>query len=107
MSQRTDKVASIVQQTVARLLPEVLHDNIAQVSVTGVDVSPDLRHATVWIDVLGEDKDPVMATVLAARPRLQQELGQVLATKYVPRLNLRLDTGGDYAEHISELMRGL
>lgn len=107
MSQRTEKVESLVQQTVAAALPELLGKEAASVTVTGVDVSPDLRAATIWIGVLTGDPETVMKAVLAERGELQRLVAERLTTKFIPKLTLKLDTGGKYAEHIETILKQL
>lgn len=107
MSQRIAKVESLVQQTVAAAMPEVLGPVAANVTVTGVDVSPDLRNATVWLGVVGADTQATLAEVEQLRPQLQSKLAAAMTTKFVPRLHLRLDAGGQYAEHINRLLHDI
>jgi ribosome-binding factor A len=113
MSQRTQKVASLVQQAVAAelsALPEA-----AYLTVTKVDVTPDLRSCTVWIGVLAPRAattaaamaDRAFAAAQATRDQLQAAVARRLTTKFVPRLTLERDTAGEYAEHIDRLIRGL
>ncbi len=109
MSQRTEKVQSLVRQTVASTLAESLAGDNALVTVTGVDVAPDLKQAIVWIGLLGSDKDQsrVWELVEANRPEVQAAVAKVMTTKYIPHLEFRRDTGGDYAQHIEGLIKQL
>jgi ribosome-binding factor A len=104
MSLRVQRVESVVRQTVARHLPELLGANSGRVSVTAVEASPDLRQATVWIDVLGDNSEALFKEVVEVRAQLQQEVAAAMTTKFIPRLHLRLDKGGEYADHISRLL---
>ncbi|MFI5240478.1 MAG: ribosome-binding factor A [Candidatus Saccharimonadia bacterium] len=110
MSQRIAKVESLVQQVVAKSLIEVLPGESARLTITGVDVSPDIRSATVWVGVLADDEPAQQALfdrVVGMAGVLQQQLARVITTKFVPRLTFRLDTGGRYAEHINRLLGSL
>lgn len=107
MSQRIAKVESVVRQTVATALSELLGPEGAAVTVTAVEVSPDLRHATVWIGVVGADPETSFKLVREYQSQLQRRLAGTLTTKFVPRLELRLDSGGEYAAHVTDLLRGL
>ncbi|HUC86947.1 MAG TPA: ribosome-binding factor A [Candidatus Saccharimonadales bacterium] len=110
MSERTKKVASLVRQTVAAelsLVPEA-----ARLTVTTVDVSPDLRTCTVWIGVLAPPGDDARAeqlfkVALGARDQLQKAVARQLTTKFIPRVRLARDTGGEYAAEINQLISGL
>jgi len=109
MSQRTEKVESLVRQTVASALVAELGPAVARVTVTGVDVAPDLKQAIVWLGILGKDaeRQSLFEQVQAVRPRLQSAVAKTMTTKYVPRLELKLDAGGDYAQHINRIIREL
>jgi ribosome-binding factor A len=109
MSQRVAKVESIIQQVVATRLSELLERDAAGVTVTRVDAAPDLRNATVWIGLLGDEtaQNRLWAQVESSRPEIQAALGSKLATKFVPRLHFKRDTGGEYAAEIDRLLRGI
>lgn len=109
MSQRTEKVESLVRQTVAQALMQSLAADSARVTVTGVDVSPDLKQATVWIGVVGNDKQTkaLWEQIEAAKSETQRAVNKTMTTKYVPHLNFRQDAGGEYAAHIDSIIRDL
>lgn len=103
MSQRIAKVESLVRQTVAPQMVELMGSEGALVTVTAVDVSPDLRHADIWIGIVNDD-ELVFERVLEQRSELQRQLASVMTTKFVPKINLRHDSGGRYADHINRLL---
>jgi ribosome-binding factor A len=109
VSQRVAKMESLIQAVVASELPRLLDRDAATVTVTRVDASPDLRNATSWSGLLGgaEQREPLWKRLQQERGALQSALAEKVATKYVPRLHLRLDTSGEYAEHMERLLRGL
>lgn len=109
MSQRTEKVESLVKQTVASAMVHELGPVIARVTITTVTVSPDLKQATVWLGIVESDqkRQAVFEEVQAVRPALQAAVAKIMTTKYIPKLVLKLDTGGDYAEHINRIIREL
>ena len=53
MADRMRRVNESVRQVLAEALPELKDPRIGLVTVTGVDTTPDLRHATVYVSVLG------------------------------------------------------
>lgn len=107
MSQRVAKVESLVLQIVARDLVQELEKDAARVTVTRVDVTPDLRNATVWIGLLGdkEAQEKIWPEILKTVSKLQESVASNLKTKFVPRLRLKQDTGGEYAAKIEDLLR--
>ena len=50
------RVNESVRQVLAEALPELKDPRIGLITVTGVDTAPDLRHATVYISVLGSGR---------------------------------------------------
>lgn len=77
------------------------------VTVTEVRVSPDLRHATVFVVPLGgEAEAEVMAALRRNARYLKGEVGHRLRTmKYTPNLVFRVDESFDEASKIDELLR--
>lgn len=62
-------------------------------SITGVDVSPDLKYATVYVSVLGDEhaKKDILKALAGAAGVLRAELGRRKAFKSVPELHFRYD----------------
>ena len=77
------------------------------VTVTGVDTSPDLRHAKVYVSVLGKqaERDACMEALEHSRGYLQARLNAVSHMKRTPQLEFHYDGTLDNALHIDELMR--
>ena len=71
MSRRTEQVNELLREELSGLLAREVRDPRVSgiVSITGVDVSPDLRHAKVWVSVYGSDEDraSTMEALHAAR----------------------------------------
>ena len=66
MSERMRRVNESVRQVLAEAVPELKDPRIGLVTVTGVDTAPDLRHAVVFVSVLGSAKKQARDD---ARPR--------------------------------------
>ena len=109
MSQRVAKVESLVQHIVAAELSSLLEKDAAAVTVTRVDASPDLRNATVWIGLLGNPskQEALWARIEGLSGHLQASLSGKFTMKFVPRLHVKRDTGGEYAAEIDRLLREL
>ena len=105
MSQRTLKVESLIRQTVAPALTEALGRDAAQVTVTRVQVTPDLRHATVWVGLLTDEHEAIMNRLSGLTHRIQAQVSQKLTSKFVPRIELKLDDTGEYVDRLSRLLK--
>ena len=91
---------------IARRLDEPGLDT-ASVTVTDVEVSPDLRHATVYVRPLLEAHRAGLEEALNARARRIRGLvaPALRSMKYMPDLRFRIDTAEDYAARIDALLR--
>jgi ribosome-binding factor A len=79
---------------------------LSLVSVTGVDVAPDMRHAVVFVSALDHAQlDETLKGLAAAAPRLRAALGRQIRTKYTPELEFKADTGVVEGERIDALLR--
>ncbi|KPF79287.1 ribosome-binding factor A [alpha proteobacterium AAP81b] len=76
------------------------------VSVNEVRVSPDLRHATVFVKALAGGDDAAVIAALTSHGRyLRGEVARKLATKYTPELTFRRDDSFDAGAHIDAILR--
>jgi ribosome-binding factor A len=110
MSRRTQRVADVLRGELSDLLLRQVHDpRIKLVSVTDVDVSPDLRRAVVKVSVLGADEERTGAVeaLQHARGFLRRELAHRLRMRVTPELVFELDRGAEHSQKIAELLESL
>jgi len=109
MSRRTERVNDLLREEISDLLRSELHDpRVAGiVTVTHVDVSPDLRRADAYVSVLGseEERASTMAALVHARPFLRRELSHRLRLRYTPDITFISDTSMERAQELTDLMR--
>jgi ribosome-binding factor A len=94
MSTRTDKVASVIRHAVQDVITRGLNDPRVRglISVTKVEVAPDLADASVYVSVLPVDRSElVMHGLRDAAGFIQREIGPKVAARRLPRLQFRLD----------------
>jgi ribosome-binding factor A len=99
------KVNEAIKETLSTVIAaEGLKD--PRVTVTGVEASPDLRHAKVFVSVLGTqaERDATMEALDNSRGFLQSRLGASLRMKRTPQLQFFYDETLDNALHISRLL---
>lgn len=105
-NKRVYQVEEVVRRAVAVQIPQELPDIAPHLTVTRMDVSPDLRHATAWIGVVGKtDGDKAVERLSGLSGAFQQAVAKALATKFTPRLHFKLDTNAQYAEDIDRLLK--
>ncbi len=85
---------------------DVKDARIGAVTVTDVEVTQDLRHATVFVNVTGDDtrKTEALQGLSSAAGFLRSRLGRELRIRRVPELRFRIDRGYERAARISELL---
>lgn len=109
-SQRQRRVAKLVQSLVSDILRDEVDDPaIGFLTITGAEVSPDLRHATVYYSVLGSERQVEATTdgLRRARRFINVLLGDRLATKFTPSLQFRLDETPREAQRIERTLKQL
>ncbi len=104
---RTLRVNEVVREVIADELERCSDPRLTMVTVTGVNVSADLRHATVFYAALGRHDDDIPAALRAAAPHLQAVLGNQVRLKYLPRLQFREDPAIEHGQRVEEILRGL
>jgi ribosome-binding factor A len=107
VSQRIEKVQKVAREVLGEAIQNLKDPRIGFVTVTAVRVSADLRHARVFVSVLGDDeaRQTTMAGLASATPHLRAELGHQMRIKYLPELIFELDTGPEIAQRVEQLIR--
>ena len=110
MSQRTDRVDELLRQEIGAILSRDVRDpRIGFATITDVETTPDLRHARVWVSVIGPEAE--RAETLAALQRamgfVRHELGRRLRIKRIPDLHVRLDETSERGTRILRLLSEL
>lgn len=109
-SVRTLRVGEQVRHVLSEILQrgDVHDDTLAShlVSITEVRMSPDLRHATVFVKpLLGKDEDAVLKALRTNTAYLQREVAHRVQTKYAAKLKFLADESFDEGSHIDALLR--
>ncbi|HET6538343.1 MAG TPA: 30S ribosome-binding factor RbfA [Sphingopyxis sp.] len=103
-----------VGEQVRHVLSEILqrgdvHDDVLSrnpVSITEARMSPDLRHATVFIKpLLGRNEPEVLKALRTNTAYLQREVAKRIRMKYAAKLKFLADESFDEASHIEKLLR--
>lgn len=107
MSHRPEKVEQFIKKELSEILRREVRDpRIGFVSVTDVEVSVDLRHARVFVSVLGEDeaKAATMDGLRSALGYIRRELGSRLQMRYTPDITFRLDESIERGARVNKLL---
>jgi ribosome-binding factor A len=106
MTERMRRVNESVRQVLAEALPELKDPRIGLITVTGVNTAPDLRHATVYVSVLGSarKRKASLQGLEAAHGLLQGRLARQLRMKRTPQLTFEYDPSVERGVRMSRLI---
>ena len=105
---RTDRVGALLQAALSEVLLRGVKDpRIGMVTITGVKISPDLKHASVFVSTLGDAaaQARTLAGLASARPYLQSQAGRKLGLRFTPELRFEIDPSIGIAARLEELLR--
>jgi ribosome-binding factor A len=95
-SRRLLKAAAAIREVVSMaILAEMRDPRVRDVTVLGVEVSPDMRHAKVHVSIMGDETKQNLALrgLQSAAGFLQSKIASQIDTRYTPRLMFVLDQG--------------
>lgn len=105
-NRRLSRVSERIREGIAKALCRDAHNPLLRwVTLTGVNMSADLRHARVYFAITG-DHDPtdVEKSLKKATPFLQKQLGSI-GLRFVPQLAFHYDTSLDVGQRVDDLIR--
>ncbi|HET9582333.1 MAG TPA: 30S ribosome-binding factor RbfA [Gemmatimonadota bacterium] len=106
-NRRMRRLDELLRQEIARLILEEVRDpRVGFTTVMDARVSPDLRHARVYVSVLGDDaeKEAAVEALRRARWFLRGRLGSIVEMRYLPELEFELDRSLERASRIEEIL---
>jgi ribosome-binding factor A len=109
-SHRPERVGELIRQAVGEFLTGNVRDpRIGFVTVTGVEVSPDLSHANVRVSVMGSDEEKAKSLegLASAARYLRAQLARELRLRTSPELHFHLDRGIEHAQRIDRVLKEL
>ena len=109
-TRRQRQVAELLHEEISVLIQRRARDpRMGYVTVTGVEMSPDLRVAQVYVSVLGSDEDTQQSlqSLQRAAGFFRRELSTSLSLRYLPELNFRPDNSLARGLRIDQLLDSL
>ena len=106
---RTERVGEEFREILAEEIQRLKDPRVGFVTVTGVRVAPDLKHAWVYFTVLGDDKARAgtRAALRSATKHLRYELGHQVRLKFTPELEFVEDDTLERGERIDRIIEQL
>jgi len=108
VTRRTRQVGEFLREELTDIIRrEVKDPRIGFMSVTRVDVTPDLRYAAVYISVLGtdEEREETLKALRSASGFIRHHLKPRLRMRQIPELEFRDDRSMEHAEQIARTLR--
>lgn len=110
MSIKQDRMNERIRTILSELfLREISDPRLQGLTVTEVAIDPELMHANVYVNALGDEdrQDEVMQALKRANGFLRREVGQRVHTRNTPELHFRWDTTLEHGKRIDELLDSL
>ena len=104
---RLERVAEEFREILAEEIPRLKDPRVGFVTLTRVEVGPDLRKATVFYTGMGENRDHrrTRAGLMSARSHLRATLGHQVRLKFTPELEFEEDVGLAQLDRVTELLK--
>jgi ribosome-binding factor A len=106
---RSQRVGDLLREEIADIIIFKLKDpRIGFVTVTGVDVTDDIKIAVVYISILKEEEKKTTLEILnSAKSFIRSELSKRLRMKFIPSIEFRLDSSIEYGSRIETLLNDI
>ncbi len=108
MTRRAERLQEFLKAELSQIIQQQLSDpRIGFVSITDVEVSEDLRHARVFVSVLGGDeaKEQTMSGLRSAAGFIRGEVARRMQTRYTPEIAFKLDQSIEQGTRVVTLIR--
>ena len=109
MKHRLERVNELIKRELGELVTRTCRFTAQLVTIQQVDVTPDLKHAHVFVSVIGttEDQHAAVATLHAARPDLQRAMSKRVVLKFTPHLHFKLDAAAERGDRVLHILEEL
>lgn len=107
-SRRLLKAAEAIREVVSTaILTELRDPRVRDVTVTGVEVAPDMRSAKVHVSIMGDEKKQNLSLIglRNAAGFLQARINDRIDTRYTPRLVFEIDKGVKHSIEVARILR--
>ncbi len=103
---RSQRVSDLLREEIADIIFHKMKDpRLGFITVTGVDVTDDLKISVVYVSVLKEEeKKPTLEILNSAKSFIRSELTKRLRMKFIPSVEFRLDPSIEYGSKIDRLL---
>lgn len=110
MSQyRSERIKAQLKEVLSDIIRQMKDPRLGFASVTGLELSGDLRHVKAFVSVLGsdEEKKQTVKALDNATGFIRSELGQRMQMRHTPEVIFRLDDSIEHGAHINKLLKDI
>lgn len=104
---RSQRVSDLLREEIADIIMNKLKDpRVGFITVTGVDITEDLKLARVYISTLKEEeRDVTLEIINSAKGFIRTELSKRVRMKFIPSLTFLVDESLEYGDKIERLLK--
>ena len=106
-AQRPERVQEAIRQEISKIVHEEIKDpRIGFITITGVELTRDLRHAKVYFSVLGEAKARHLALkgLVSAKGHIKGLLADRINLKFMPQIEFKIDESLERTQRIYSIL---
>lgn len=106
MKHRLERVNELIKRELSELVVRHCRFTAQLVTIQQVDITPDLKHAHVYVSVIGsvDDQHAALATLHSERPDLQKALSKRVVLKFTPQLHFKLDAAAERGDRVLNIL---
>ena len=107
---RSQRIQELLLEEISKLLQSGLKDpRIGFTTLTRVEVSDNLKHAKVFVSVMGTEKEKsdTLEALKSAKGFIRNSLGKNLYLRYLPELEFKIDENAEHVEKITKIINDL
>lgn len=106
MKNRLERVNELIKRELSDLVRREITFTAKLVTIQQVDITPDLKHAHVYVGVIGNEQEQkqALAALHDQRQRLQNEVSKRVVLKFTPQLHFKLDSSGERGDRILQIL---
>jgi ribosome-binding factor A len=103
---RLDRVNELIKRELSDLVRREITFTAKLVTIQQVDITPDLKHAHVYVGVIGteEEQKQALSALHDHRQRLQNEVSKRVVLKWTPQLHFKLDNTGERGDRVLKIL---
>ena len=109
MAHRINRIRQLLLRQVSMVVDQLKDPRINLVTVVDLEVSKDLRHAQIYVSVVGDDEEKRQAleALQSAQGFIRREIAQRVQLRHVPEFTVRYDQTAERAARLMDLLNQL